>query len=154
MSFLLTAIADCFTSSQNPTHSITITEKELSHPNKTSQKSDQEIANEILTILFAASKNDPNLDFKVQSTMSTTGWKQSIAERVLNGLQSALEKGAPMGEAMKDAFTKSAREGYEFAKEHPVYFAVIALGVLVLLAPWALEALGFAELGPVEGEIT
>lgn len=28
---------------------------------------------------------------------------------------------------------------------------VIALGVLAIVAPWILEALGFAELGPVEG---
>ncbi len=70
----------------------------------------------------------------------------------MNGLKDAFEKGAPMGEAMRDAFERSVREGQDFARDHPIYFAVIALGVLVLLAPWALEALGFAELGPVEGE--
>jgi len=59
-----------------------------------------------------------------------------------------------MGEAMRVAFARSVREGHEFAREHPVYFAVISLGMLVLFAPWALEALGFAEMGPVEGEIS
>jgi len=29
---------------------------------------------------------------------------------------------------------------------------VVALGVLVVLAPYVLEILGFAELGPVEGK--
>ncbi|KAF2689528.1 hypothetical protein K458DRAFT_427671 [Lentithecium fluviatile CBS 122367] len=28
---------------------------------------------------------------------------------------------------------------------------VIALGVLILIEPWAIEALGFGELGPIEG---
>lgn len=53
---------------------------------------------------------------------------------------------------MKISFERSISEAYEFSSDHPVYFAIIALGILVLLAPWALEALGFAELGPVEGE--
>ena len=47
-----------------------------------------------------------------------------------------------------------ATEG--FAAEHPlateVLITVIALGILVELAPYVLGWLGFAELGPVEGE--
>jgi hypothetical protein len=56
-----------------------------------------------------------------------------------------------MGEAMKDAVQKSTAAATEFAKEHPVFCTVVALGILVLLAPWAIEALGFGELGPIEG---
>ena len=45
----------------------------------------------------------------------------------------------------------------EFAGEHPVltgvFCAVVALGVLYLLWPVIIEALGFGELGPIEGEI-
>ena len=44
----------------------------------------------------------------------------------------------------------------EFAREHPLWtaavVAIVVFGILVLLAPYFLEALGFAELGPVEGE--
>ena len=46
-------------------------------------------------------------------------------------------------------FTTRAIEG--FVIEHPVKFTVIALGVLVVIAPGVIEALGFAKLGPVEG---
>jgi hypothetical protein len=54
-----------------------------------------------------------------------------------------------------------------FVVEHPVFCTVVALGVLVsgcptllhmqltivkvIVSPWVIEALGFAELGPVEG---
>lgn len=33
-----------------------------------------------------------------------------------------------------------------------MFCTVIALGVLVMIAPLVLEALGFAELGPIPGE--
>ena len=40
-------------------------------------------------------------------------------------------------------------------KEHPFAIAVcvtiIAIGVLVILAPFVVEMLGFGELGPLEG---
>ena len=64
-----------------------------------------------------------------------------------------------MNGALKEAYDKAcdaakAIEG--FAAEHPiataVFCTVIALGVLVILAPYVLEALGFAELGPIEGK--
>lgn len=53
---------------------------------------------------------------------------------------------------MKDAFDKAVDKAVGFARDHPVWCAVIALGILVLLLPWALEALGFAETGPIAGE--
>ncbi len=58
-----------------------------------------------------------------------------------------------MGQAMKEAFEKSVKEATDFAHNHPVYFTLIALGILVILTPWAIEALGFGELGPIEGEL-
>jgi hypothetical protein len=57
-----------------------------------------------------------------------------------------------MGQAMKEAFEKAISEAVGFAREHPAYCTLIALGILVALGlPWAIEALGFAELGPLEG---
>ena len=64
-----------------------------------------------------------------------------------------------MNEVMSVAYTKAceaakAIEG--FAADHPlataVFCTIIALGVLVVLTPFVLEALGFASLGPVEGK--
>ena len=59
-----------------------------------------------------------------------------------------------MGQAMRDAYEKVVRvveEVWQFTKDHPVFVAVVALGILVVLAPWAISALGFGELGPIEG---
>lgn len=42
-----------------------------------------------------------------------------------------------------------------FVQEHPILTGVVcvvlALGVLWLLFPWVIEALGFTEMGPLEG---
>jgi hypothetical protein len=152
MSIFLSLISECLIGRTRPASSAIATVQIPFQVSEKTRRSDQEVANEILTLLFKAYKNNSDLELKLQSTVGTCGWKESIAERVLNGLKDAFKKGAPMGAAMRDAFERSVREGQDFARDHPIYFAVIALGVLVLLAPWALEALGFAELGPVEGE--
>lgn len=56
-----------------------------------------------------------------------------------------------MGQAMKSAFDKAIKEVAEFPHDHPIFCTLLALGILVVLSPWVLKALGFAELGPVEG---
>ena len=65
-----------------------------------------------------------------------------------------------MAPAMQEAYDKAceaAKTIEGFAADHPiataVFCTVIALGVLVVLAPYALELLGFGELGPIEGEL-
>ena len=59
---------------------------------------------------------------------------------------------------MKEAFDKASAATEVFVNEHPVLVqamvTVVAIGILALLVPWAVEALGFAELGPVEGTWT
>ncbi|KFY04391.1 hypothetical protein V491_09368 [Pseudogymnoascus sp. VKM F-3775] len=56
-----------------------------------------------------------------------------------------------MGATMTEAFEKAVSEASGLAHEHPYFCALIAVGILAILMPWVLEALGFAELGPVEG---
>lgn len=62
-----------------------------------------------------------------------------------------------MAEAYQKA-SEAVNATVEFAGKHPLWtaavVAIVAFGILVLLAPYLLEALGFAELGPVEGEYT
>ena len=55
---------------------------------------------------------------------------------------------------------KAGRQTKDFAKwfveEHPVWtgviLTVVALGILWLIVPYILSALGFGEIGIVEGE--
>jgi hypothetical protein len=58
---------------------------------------------------------------------------------------------------MKEACDGATTAALEFVHKHPVLTAamgtVIAIGILAILAPWAVEALGFGEFGPVEGKL-
>jgi hypothetical protein len=80
-------------------------------------------------------------------------WTESLAKTILTKLEFILSDSSKFGGALKDAFERVTREAVGFARDHPAYCTLIALGILVVIAmPWVLEVLGFAELGPVEGE--
>jgi hypothetical protein len=55
--------------------------------------------------------------------------------------------------ALKEAFDKATEAAVIFAREYPVYVTAIALGILVILFPWMIEALGFGFEGPIEGTL-
>lgn len=82
-------------------------------------------------------------------TESLTSW---LGQKILAGIQYAIEHKVEIGETMKHAIERAVGAAWDFAKEHPVYATIIALGVLVEIAPWVLGWLGFAEIGIVEGE--
>lgn len=126
----------------------------FSNEKKQDLQTTQSLAADILSVLYDAGTNDEYLVQRVEDVVRETGWYESLAAAVLNGLENALKAAAPMGEAMKDAYEKAeqvAMDVWGFAKEHPVFCAVVALGILVILAPWAVGVLGFGELGPIEG---
>ena len=95
------------------------------------------------------------------------GWTETVAIALHRGLVAVLRSGVVMVGALKEAWARAVeafdwvaqelakigKVAWEFTKEHPLWTAVIAFGILVVLFPWAIEALGFAELGPVEGRI-
>lgn len=111
----------------------------------------QALAADILSSLSTAEYNDKHLEERLQDIVRETGWYENLAAAVLNGLETIVREGAPVAGAMTDAVGKATAAAIGFAKEHPVFCTIVALGVLVLLAPWAIEALGFGELGPIEG---
>jgi hypothetical protein len=80
---------------------------------------------------------------------------ERIATSILAMLENVLKDGSPMGQAMREAYDKAcalvAALG-EFVQEHPIFCTVVALGILVILAPAVIHALGFSALGPVEGK--
>jgi len=110
----------------------------------------ESLAEDILSSLFTAQINDENLKHRIQDIVRVAGWYETLAVAVLKGMENALKAEVPMGQAMRDAYDKAAKvveEVWQFGKDHPVFVAVVALGILVVLAPWA----GFGELGPIEG---
>ena len=114
----------------------------------------ESLAAEIVSTLYAADTNDEFLVRRLQDVVRETGWYEDLAVVVLETLVKVLRTEAPMGQAMKNAYAKGTQvvaDVWGFAKDHPVFCTVVALGILVILAPWAIEWLGFGELGPTEG---
>lgn len=111
--------------------------------------------------MMDAEKAGPSLDATIQSIVHAAGgWSEYLAAKALAALEAVLKASKPLNAAMQVAYDKAceafkATQG--FASDHPiateVVITVIALGILVELAPYVLELLGFAELGPVEGEL-
>ncbi|MCJ1334588.1 hypothetical protein MMC10_011300 [Thelotrema lepadinum] len=88
------------------------------------------------------------------------GWDEWLAEAVLNKLIDLVKDGDTdsWGDTFKkavDEAKKVAGEVFEWAEDHPLLatavVCVVVIGVLALTCPWALEMLGFGEIGIVEG---
>ncbi|KAH8432016.1 interferon alpha-inducible IFI6/IFI27 family protein [Aspergillus melleus] len=108
------------------------------------------LATQATTILLTT--EDPNLIRKQLSDLITTpGWTEALAQSILHAVEDAIKGAAKMAQPAADALTRAMHEAYDFVHDHPVYTTILALGVLVILAPWVLEVLGFAELGLLEG---
>lgn len=150
------AIAECFCLG-NSAHYYVLEEQptlDFPHEKKQYPQTTQSLAGDVLSTLYDADANDEQLFQRLQDVVHETGWYEGLAAAVLNGLENMLKAGAPMGQAMKDVYEKVVQvvaDVWGFVKEHPVFFAVVALGILAVLTPWAIGALGFGELGPIEG---
>jgi hypothetical protein len=113
----------------------------------------EEIADQIVSAIQSAEKGGNDLRLNLKNIIAD-GWSENVAHWTLSKLEQALQDTSRMGAVLKKAYDTAlavalAVEG--FTTTHPVFCTIIAIGVLVLLAPWALEALGFGELGPIEG---
>ena len=156
---IIKAILNCLTGDKDDVENYVINEKIYASSFASSASpTEEDLADEILNILFTAEKPGRKLERRLQDAVHTSGWYEGLAKRILNGIVEGLKSGAPMGTAIKDAYNRALTKAEEFTEEHPVFTAamltVVAIGILVILVPWAVEALGFGELGPVEGEIS
>jgi hypothetical protein len=148
------AILDCLCLGRSAHYDVLEEQPALGFPHEKAQQSTQSLAEDVLSILYAADINDEHFRQRIQDVVRETGWYESLAVLVLHGLENALKAGAPMGQKIKNAYEEAAKvvgDVWGFVKEHPVFFTLVALGILVILLPWAIELLGFGELGPIEG---
>jgi hypothetical protein len=114
----------------------------------------EETADRVIHAIVSAEKGGNDLRLSLKNIVDTDGWTENVAHWTLRKLEQTLQDASKLGPVLKKAYETAlevalAVEG--FTTTHPVFCTVVAIGVLVLLAPWALEALGFGELGPVEG---
>jgi hypothetical protein len=117
-------------------------------------KSDSRKASDIIDCLFTSDKTGKQLQAELKNSVEANGWTEDLAASILNALSDAIEEGRTMSVALKemsDKVIEAADAVGGFVKDHPVFCTVIALGILVLLMPWVIEALGFAAEGPVAG---
>lgn len=115
-------------------------------------------AAQFVETLRTAEKPGKELENRLKDIVSTNGWTENLAQSILHGLEKLLKDGAATSSAMTEAIEKATNTAEEFSKENPHYTVLIAagtliaLGVLIMLAPWVLEALGFAANGPRLGK--
>lgn len=118
---------------------------------------DNDVADEVVFLLRTAEQNGPELKAQVCDVVGTEGWTENIAKAVLRALEYIIQNwrekaGNALREAI-DASEAAANACFTFAKEHPYLTAglltIVAVGVLVWMAPWAVEALGFGLRGPI-----
>jgi hypothetical protein len=151
------AILECLCWGRSTHYDVLEEQPSFGYPSEKTQhpQSTQSLAEDVLSTLYAADINDKHLmKQRLQDVVRETGWYENLAVSVLNGLENALKEGAPMNQAMKDPYDKAVqviRKVWGFVEGHPLFFTLLALGILVILMPWAVEVLGFGELGPIEG---
>ena len=118
-------------------------------------KQDIKAANDIVDIIYNSEKSAGDLKAKLRSTIRAYSWTENLGKAILNALDAAVREGRAMSPALKEAHEKAcdaANAVGGFVKEHPVFCTVIVLGILVLLMPWVIEAVGFGAEGPIAGE--
>jgi hypothetical protein len=122
---------------------------------RVSDKSPEDVVNEMIQTILMAEKNGSLLPSRLRDIIGAETWKEAIAKAILSNLEQLIQRNPnTIGRALHEAIEitdEVVQEIFQFAADHPVLCTLIALGVLVLIAPWLIEALGFGELGHSEG---
>ncbi|KFZ11792.1 hypothetical protein V502_07385 [Pseudogymnoascus sp. VKM F-4520 (FW-2644)] len=147
-----------------PTHLEQFNEKSLLYTTTSTPPTDTQLADEFAGLLLFSRtpqlfRHDLSATFppppKSSADFSTTSWTESLALAILKAITTAIEAGVPLG-AAKEVVETARRDVGGWIGEHPVMAGVVAmivaLGVLVVVAPWVVEGLGFGGLGVRLGE--
>ncbi|TLD22959.1 hypothetical protein PspLS_07004 [Pyricularia sp. CBS 133598] len=151
----LNSITNCFGSTVRDNDAPDDHEKPRRDPNPV--RSVQEISKDVIELLRVAEKNGSTLRLRIDDVVGDQGWTESIARAIVAGLEALIKQGrdkiGPVLGEFIDKAENAAKAVFAFPHAHPYLTAgfatIVAVGVLVLVAPWAVEALGFAEMGPV-----
>ncbi|ESU08523.1 hypothetical protein FGSG_12232 [Fusarium graminearum PH-1] len=115
-------------------------------------------ADQFVDILSTHEGSKQELHHRLKQVISTNGWTESLAEAIEHKIEKLLHDGAELAKPMAEAVKKATEIAWQFAKEHPVYAALIAAGTIIAIAVlaefdlvWVLRALGFDPIGPRVG---
>jgi hypothetical protein len=116
----------------------------------------EESANEFVNKLRLTEKHGNALKVELQGIIEANGWREYFQEVLMDTLEKAVHEGHHMGPVFEKALNEAwiqVKKIKEFADENPAVYYIVAIGVLAIMAPWLLEALGFAESGIFEGMV-
>ncbi|GKU03602.1 lincomycin-condensing protein lmba [Fusarium langsethiae] len=112
-------------------------------------------ADQFVSILSTHEGSKEELHDRLKQVISTNGWTESLAVAIEHKIEKLIQDGAELAKPMAEAVKKATEIAWQFAKEHPVYAALIAAGTIIAIAVlvefdliWVLRALGFDPIGP------
>ena len=117
-------------------------------------QSDEATALAVSRLLRCAPRQDETLQRRITAVLGGRGWARKVVEETVDRVIEAVEQGRDsLGPAMLDAMdraTAMADQCFDFPRQHPEsvdgFVASVAVGIVVLmLGPWVLDPLGFAE---------
>lgn len=113
-------------------------------------------ADSVVAKLMNLGQSGP-LAHETKLTINTPGMTEAVARDVVDKLAAAIRtSGNFAGPAFRAAYNRAldAAEKIEgFAKDHPVWTTVIALGMLAIMCPAVIHLLGFGLQGVTKGEL-
>ncbi|KAL1856402.1 hypothetical protein Daus18300_010774 [Diaporthe australafricana] len=144
------ALFDCFPGQlSRPRHQLTIVEKQYSAINEQPVQSAEDAASQFIDILRTSDKGGKDLERRLKKIVSVNSWTEDLAKYILQGIEALVQHRDTVGQFVREAMDKStdaAESIFDIAKDHPILVTIVAIGVLVIIAPWVLEALGFGGL--------
>jgi hypothetical protein len=154
MATLFHALLTCLTGAEPDTSPTPISNEKQTLLTPHEPRTAEQVGSQVVQAILSAEKGGPSLTRTLNNIVGEYGWTERVASWVLAKLERALNDTAKLQGPLKEAYDRACEAALAvngFVQEHPVFCTVVALGVLVIIAPWVIEALGFAELGPVEG---
>lgn len=113
------------------------------------------VAIQIVDTLYDGENHSTKVKPALRGIFLANSWKPNLAQATFLSLQKEIKAGRPMGGALQEIYENVARETdstKESVSARSEHCAITTLGILVLISPWKIEALGFSEREVLEGK--
>ena len=116
----------------------------------------EKVASDVLQTLQSAEKPGVELQQSITGIVHQAGgWDEWIAKAILNALANVLRAGKGLGPVLQDTYNRACEEAKKIpgiVRDHPYWSIVVALGILAILTPLVIHALGFTAEGVLAGK--
>ncbi|KAI9861009.1 MAG: hypothetical protein M1824_002775 [Vezdaea acicularis] len=115
----------------------------------------EKVATDVLFTLQSAEKPGVELQQSITGIVHQAGgWDEWIAKAILNALTNVLRAAERLGPVLQDTYDRACEEAKKIpgiVRDHPYWSIVVALGILAILTPLVIYALGFTAEGVLAG---